>query len=47
MIIDATRPQDSEEFEIAKPSLPALEKARAALDTDLVDSIPNRSALSW
>jgi hypothetical protein len=25
----------------------ALEKARAALDTDTVESIPNRSALSW
>ena len=47
MIIDATLPRDSEEFEIAKPSVPALEKARAALETDLIDSIPNRSALSW
>jgi hypothetical protein len=47
MIIDATRPRDSEEFEIAKPSVGALEKARAALNTDAVDSIPNRSALSW
>jgi 2,5-furandicarboxylate decarboxylase 1 len=47
MIIDATRPRDSEEFEIAKPSTAALEKARKALDTDLVESIPNRSALSW
>ncbi len=33
MIIDATRPRDSEEFEIAKPSAAALEKARKALDT--------------
>ena len=47
MIIDATRPRDSEEFEIAKPSMAALEKARAALDTDIVESIPNRSALTW
>jgi len=47
MIIDATRPRDSEEFEIAKPSEAALEKARRALDRDVIDSIPNRSALSW
>jgi UbiD family decarboxylase len=47
MIIDATRPRDSEEFEIAKPSEPALEKARKVLDSDVVDSIPNRSALNW
>ncbi len=32
MIIDATRPRDSEEFEIAKPSEAAMEKARRALD---------------
>ena len=47
MIIDATRPRDSEEFEIAKPSPAALEKARKALAPDIVESIPNRSALSW
>ena len=47
MIIDATRPRDSEEFEIAKPSIEALEKARKALDTEVIESIPNRSALSW
>jgi 2,5-furandicarboxylate decarboxylase 1 len=47
MIIDATRPRDSEEFEIAKPSEPALEKARRALDGAVVDAIPNRSALGW
>jgi 2,5-furandicarboxylate decarboxylase 1 len=47
MIVDATRPRDSEEFEIAKPSEPALEKARRALDDDAVDAIPNRSALGW
>jgi hypothetical protein len=47
MIVDATRPRDSEEFEIAKPSEPALEKARRALNNDAVDAIPNRSALGW
>ena len=46
MIVDATRPRDSEEFEIAKPSVAALEKARKALETDLVEAIP-WSALSW
>jgi hypothetical protein len=47
MIVDATRPRDSEEFEIAKPSEAALDKARRALGGDALDSIPNRSALSW
>jgi hypothetical protein len=47
MIIDATRPRESEEFEIAKPSEAALEKARRALTGDAIDPIPNRSALSW
>jgi 2,5-furandicarboxylate decarboxylase 1 len=47
MIVDATRPRDSEEFEIAKPSEAALEKARRGLTGDAIDSIPNRSALSW
>jgi 2,5-furandicarboxylate decarboxylase 1 len=47
MIIDATRPRESEEFEIAKPSEAALEKARRALTGDAIDPIPNRPALSW
>jgi hypothetical protein len=34
-------------FEIAKPSMAAPEKARSALDAEIVEHIPNRSALSW
>src|ERR1051325_526852 len=47
MIIDATRPRDSEEFEIAKPSAAALSKARKALDGESLDAIPSRPALTW
>jgi 2,5-furandicarboxylate decarboxylase 1 len=47
MIIDATRPRDSEEFEIAKPSAAALGKARKALDAEDLDRIPSRPALTW
>jgi UbiD family decarboxylase len=47
MIIDATRPRDSEEFEIAKPSAAALAKARKALDGESLDAIPGRSPLNW
>jgi len=47
MIIDATRPRDSEEFEIAKPSPAALDKARTSLDTESLNYIPGRSPLSW
>jgi 3-polyprenyl-4-hydroxybenzoate decarboxylase len=47
MIVDATRPRDSEDFEIAKPSELAMSKARRVLDGHELDVIPNRSALTW
>jgi len=47
MIIDATRPRDSEEFEIAKPSPAALDKARKSLDGGDLAYLPSRTALTW
>jgi UbiD family decarboxylase len=47
MIIDATRPRDSGEFEIAKPGAEALEQARRALASVEVDRIPTRPSLTW
>jgi 2,5-furandicarboxylate decarboxylase 1 len=47
MIIDATRPRDSDAFEIARPSPDALEKAQAVLDREALDHLPTRPALSW
>jgi UbiD family decarboxylase len=47
MIIDATRPRDSEDFEIAKPSTAALVQARNALERADLGLVPSRSSISW
>jgi 2,5-furandicarboxylate decarboxylase 1 len=47
MIIDATRPRDSEDFEIAKPSPAALAQARKVLEQADIALVPSRSSISW
>jgi 2,5-furandicarboxylate decarboxylase 1 len=47
MIIDATRPRDSEDFVIAKPSVAALAAAKQTLDRQDLALIPSRSSISW
>lgn len=47
MIIDATKPHESEDFKIAKPSAAALTEARSMLEGIDLDLVPSRSSISW